>query len=165
MDYLEIRELYHHGIKGQKWGYRRYQNEDGTLTEAGKERYGVGANGEMSSTGKRQFKIDQQAIRGQHRFEKGQTVRDLQKSKRRTNLILGTLGALSLSAAFAGTSKDRVISGKEYAIRSGLLGLGIAAGAASITNSVARGKQIKDIRAYYVNGPKQIIQIDGKKKE
>ena len=35
-------ELYHHGIKGQKWGIRRYQNEDGTLTAAGKERYGNG---------------------------------------------------------------------------------------------------------------------------
>lgn len=29
----------HSGIKGQKWGVRRFQNEDGTLTEAGKERY------------------------------------------------------------------------------------------------------------------------------
>lgn len=32
-------ELYHHGIKGQKWGVRRYQNKDGTLTNAGKNRY------------------------------------------------------------------------------------------------------------------------------
>lgn len=32
-------ELYHYGIKGQKWGVRRFQNEDGTLTPAGKERY------------------------------------------------------------------------------------------------------------------------------
>ena len=39
MDYLNIRELYHHGIKGQKWGVRKYQNEDGTLTTEGKERY------------------------------------------------------------------------------------------------------------------------------
>lgn len=31
-------ELYHHGIKGQKWGVRRFQNKDGTLTEAGKKR-------------------------------------------------------------------------------------------------------------------------------
>lgn len=31
-------ELYHHGIKGQKWGVRRYQNEDGSLTAAGKKR-------------------------------------------------------------------------------------------------------------------------------
>lgn len=32
-------ELYHHGIKGQRWGVRRYQNKDGTLTNAGKKRY------------------------------------------------------------------------------------------------------------------------------
>ena len=37
-DYLVTKELYHHGIKGQKWGIRRYQNEDGTLTEAGRKR-------------------------------------------------------------------------------------------------------------------------------
>lgn len=31
--------LMHHGIKGQKWGVRRFQNPDGTLTDAGKNRY------------------------------------------------------------------------------------------------------------------------------
>ena len=31
-------ELCHHGVKGQKWGVRRYQNADGTLTEKGKAR-------------------------------------------------------------------------------------------------------------------------------
>ena len=34
-----VMNLYHHGIKGQKWGVRHYQNEDGSLTEAGKRRY------------------------------------------------------------------------------------------------------------------------------
>lgn len=31
-------ELYHHGIKGQRWGVRRYQNPDGTLTDAGRKK-------------------------------------------------------------------------------------------------------------------------------
>ena len=38
-DYLRTRCLCHHGIKGQKWGVRRFQNEDGSLTDAGKKRY------------------------------------------------------------------------------------------------------------------------------
>ena len=32
-------DLQHHGIKGQKWGVRRFQKKDGSLTPAGKERY------------------------------------------------------------------------------------------------------------------------------
>ena len=36
---MDSMTLAHYGIVGQKWGVRRYQNEDGTLTNAGKKRY------------------------------------------------------------------------------------------------------------------------------
>lgn len=41
---MNSRPLYlaHHGIKGMKWGVRRFRNKDGSLTAAGKKRYGKG---------------------------------------------------------------------------------------------------------------------------
>lgn len=39
MDYIIVNgELYHHGIRGQRWGVRRFQNADGSLTAAGRRR-------------------------------------------------------------------------------------------------------------------------------
>lgn len=37
-----VNDVYHHGIEGQKWGIRRYQNPDGTLTNEGRARYTKG---------------------------------------------------------------------------------------------------------------------------
>ena len=47
---LDEEYLAHHGILGMKWGIRRYQNEDGTLTALGRKRiYGAGAEGGYES--------------------------------------------------------------------------------------------------------------------
>ena len=58
MDYLKIHELYHWGIKGQKWGIRRYQNPDGSLTEEGKARYGGDSYDKLSQNQKDRYNAD-----------------------------------------------------------------------------------------------------------
>ena len=45
-------ELYHYGIKGQKWGIRRFQNPDGTLTAAGRKRY-LNSDGSLTKKGEK----------------------------------------------------------------------------------------------------------------
>ena len=49
--------IQHHGIKGMKWGVRRYQNADGTLTEAGKKRYDRDT-ADMKPSKKQNYKAD-----------------------------------------------------------------------------------------------------------
>ena len=54
-------ELYHHGIKGQKWGVRRFQNPDGTLTAAGRKRYtDENGRGDSSGNGRKRGLTDRQ---------------------------------------------------------------------------------------------------------
>lgn len=51
--YNNTNEIYHHGILGQKWGVRRYQNKDGSLTPAGKRKAAKMKEEYTALTGKR----------------------------------------------------------------------------------------------------------------
>lgn len=77
--YIEHSELYHHGIKGQKWGIRRYQNEDGS--------YKSGAEG-------RYYHPIRNAIRGVHSLrrtlvDKTRSIRRNKMDKNKKDIIVG----------------------------------------------------------------------------
>lgn len=54
-------ELMHYNIKGSKWGQRRFQNKDGSLTPAGRERYGVGSGKKNGVSALDKLKIKRKA--------------------------------------------------------------------------------------------------------
>ena len=70
VDYLELRELRHHGIKGQHWGDRKYQYEDGSLTPEGKERYGIKGTREYRKILKGDVKAYRQAVKDYNKESK-----------------------------------------------------------------------------------------------
>lgn len=84
---LKSDELQHHGIKGQRWGVRRYQNPDGTLTAEGRQRYIKGdinsGFAQFTKEGKREFRKvarenrikAQKAVKEElHKEENGMTI-------------------------------------------------------------------------------------------
>lgn len=81
---MDQNELYHHGIKGQKWGERKYQYADGSLTPAGKKRYGTKSNYEKVLKAKGlKAKVKAQKIRDK---QNARTEAEIAKYKRRAGI-------------------------------------------------------------------------------
>lgn len=84
LDDLNGESLEHYGIPGQKWGVRRYQNEDGTLTEAGKKRYGEEGPSRGEKSGRKHARditnalnrLDQNRAENAYKIEKHQNSID-----------------------------------------------------------------------------------------
>lgn len=93
-------ELYHHGILGQKWGQRRFQNKDGSLTPEGRERYGVGEENNQSepdpySKLRPNDSYNQELDRVNMDYEYEAMMREeaeIEASKAKTRKILTTVG-------------------------------------------------------------------------
>lgn len=84
--------LVHHGIKGQRWGIRRFQSDDGTLTAAGKRRYKNGPDSQNTANSTSMSK----AI---------ETVRaEEKKAKKRARREGVALTAISSGLVFVATS-------------------------------------------------------------
>ena len=118
-------ELYHHGIKGQKWGVRRFQNKDGSLTPAGRRRYDDGDNINTSKPKDKKtktYKIPKN--KSLHRLkleekymENGMTREEAEQAaaKRiRTEKFVATAAAVTVASAVAyakykGYTSDKII--------------------------------------------------------
>jgi len=78
--------LYHHGIKGQKWGVRRFQNKDGTLTAAGQKRLAKQADKQVGAAYRKTAKSYGDAISARenrdyfhHKYKKAKTEKAAKK--------------------------------------------------------------------------------------
>lgn len=119
-EYSKYTEIYHHGIKGQRWGIRRYQNSDGSLTSAGRSHYDLGSpikDGYDNRAGdflRKHSKVDgpdkrsQDFLRDHARSHNssdkrsaGDVVKGVAKEawKDRKNIVKGAVGEIVIGAA------------------------------------------------------------------
>lgn len=99
--------LVHHGVKGQKWGVRRYQNEDGSLTAEGMKQRAKIEKWYGSSAGKRE----------RNAFSnRGMSAYDAYKSHRtaKAGAIGWFVGGIAGGAIGAVVSNKRTNAGKEF---------------------------------------------------
>ena len=93
---MAYNELYHHGVKGMKWGVRRYQNSDGSLTPKGRKR----AERDMSELSNNKRK--------QYRPDANKWVKeDLNRSKRLVDESSGLTNKLKTAADNSARNKPK----------------------------------------------------------
>ena len=99
-------KLQHAGIKGMKWGVRRYQNTDGTLTAAGRKRYGHDDYIKAHSRKSIKSMSDAELRERNNRLQMEVNYRDLKSKTNRGNraikAFIGTAGTITaVTAAYA----------------------------------------------------------------
>ena len=97
---LNDNTLSHHGILGMKWGVRRYQNKDGSLTAAGMKRYGYGPNGEIVKKGAIDKAFDRKAEKLSRKTGSGDTMKALDSDSSVTKRVKNDYNNLSEAEFF-----------------------------------------------------------------
>ena len=94
---MDEKELLHWGIKGMKWGVRRYQNKDGTLTPAGKKRYNANSESDAKSMSDQELRSKINRMNLEKRYV------DLSKNTNsKTSRVLNTASKLAKMGSDAG---------------------------------------------------------------
>lgn len=95
--------LMHHGIKGMKWGVRRYQNADGSLTAAGRAKYLTSDGRRFNEKGRKRLAKEEKKLKKlKDRADIGlQKQKAAEYDKRATKAMAVSVGALLASGGFA----------------------------------------------------------------
>ena len=120
--------LEHHGIKGQKWGVRRFQNEDGTRTAAGKKR--------------ERSRSEDPAHEDYNKAHSGKSVKDMSDAELRTRL-----NRLQMEKQYIQLTDSDTSKGKEFVSKAMKVATGVATAtttALTIYNNYGKIKKIVD---------------------
>ena len=124
-------ELQHHGIKGQKWGIRRFQNKDGSLTPRGRQRYEkVTIDGQTYRVeGRDRSKAADEAVRRarEQGFEAYRYTSDDKRSKVRQVELEQQYIKLGYPKDVAQKQARRVVKGEKFVTAMYMTTIGISA--------------------------------------